>query len=124
MPAAPRPHLTALRHALVALLVCAAVFALPAGAGADSPSGTELRPGAVSSGAVGEGEGVPDGSTDAESRFQPGQVRRTHAPSAQAVVPAPFAAPRPPLGPPVIPVRTAPAKGPAPYAARCAVLRC
>ncbi|WP_433548855.1 hypothetical protein ACQPZG_30195 [Streptomyces sp. CA-294286] len=163
MSAALRPRLrrrTSPWRALVALLACAAVLALPSGGGAggsadaeavsgSSSSGVSEQVGALGSagssgaagfpgtaglhgaaglpGAAGEGEAVPDGSVDTELRPQAGSARRPtvvpswprHRPPAVVVGVRPVHLPR--TG---APAGTAPARGPAPYVVRCAVLRC
>ncbi|GHH49775.1 hypothetical protein [Streptomyces candidus] len=163
MSAAPRPrlrHRKVLWRALVALLTCAAVLALPTGGGpgglADagagngaSSSGASEQGGALGlpggsgtagfpgtaglhgaaglPGASGEGEAVPDGSVDTELRPQAGSARRPsvapswprHRPPAVVTGARPVRLPQ--AG---APAGTAPARGPAPYVVRCAVLRC
>jgi hypothetical protein len=135
----------ALRRVLVVLLALASVFALSAGTAASGPAGTEVRPADVRAGAFGaaevpgltglvgaggvpgEGEVAPDGSVDTGLRFQAGSVRRCPAvvscPRHHA--PAVLIGARPAHVPHVTAsARTAPARGPGPYTARCAVLRC
>ncbi|MCX5207155.1 hypothetical protein OG897_37840 [Streptomyces sp. NBC_00237] len=128
MAAMPFPARAVLRRAFAALLAFTAVFALLVGAepGMGVGGSVETRSaGAPPGSGSAESEGAPDGSADAELRLLLGGVRRVQAP------PAPPQSP-PRSGPPVRSVyvptaasaRTSPARGPAPYAARCAVLRC
>ncbi|MFD3512852.1 hypothetical protein [Streptomyces sp. NPDC058657] len=122
MPAAPHPHRTVLPRLLAALLSLAAVLVLSAGA--EGGPGTEVRTGALSSGMPGppgEAEGVPDASTETELRLPPGPARRSSACPPHAKTPPTG---RPDRTRPAVPARTAPARGPAPHAARSAVLRC